>query len=239
MAERMTAILDTAGIPFCGGGVMASRPDWRGSAETWRNRIEGWIRSPRPDNLLNVDIFFDAMPVHGTPSIGQALFEHAYELGRANPTFAKLLGERLASIPSALTMFGGFKSRDGRLDLKLHALFPVASAARLLSIRHGIRERSTRARIKGLIDRGVGSEADLSALLDAHGTCLTLILAQQSQDIAAGARPTTLVALGELSRRQRAELKAALDHLRHVHTLLRDLMFENSARTVVGDSPIG
>ena len=30
MAGRMTAILDTAGIPYCGGGVMASRPDWRG-----------------------------------------------------------------------------------------------------------------------------------------------------------------------------------------------------------------
>ena len=42
--------------------------------EAWRARVEGWIRSPRPENLLNVDIFFDAMPVHGTPSLGHALF---------------------------------------------------------------------------------------------------------------------------------------------------------------------
>ena len=136
-------------------------------------------------------------------------------------------------------MFGGFKARDGRLDLKLHALFPVASAARLLSIRHGVPERSTRARIAGLIARGIGSEADLSAMLDAHCTCLALILAQQSQDIAAGARPSTFVALGALSRRQRSDLKAALGHLRHVHSLLRDLMFESSTHPEGANTRMG
>ena len=234
LGARLSAILDTAGIPYCTGGVMGKTPDWRGSIDTWKARIEGWIRNPRQEHLLNVDIFFDETPVHGALALGHALFAHAYDLGRGSPTFAKLLGERLSSVPSGLTMLGGFKSRDGRLDLKLHVLFPVASAARLLSIRHGVAERSTRARIEGLIARGIGSDTDLAAMLDAHGLGLALILAQQSRDIAAGLKPSTYVDLGQISRQQKAELKRALGHLGLLHSLLRDLMFDTggeAART--------
>lgn len=226
LAGHMADILDAGGIPYCKGGVMARNDDWRGSVTAWRDRIERWVRQSRPQDLLNVDIFFDQMPVHGTLALGTALFEAAFAAGRESATFAKLLGERLAGRASPLTMFGGLRGRDGRLDLKMHILFPVASTARILAIRHGIAERSTRARVEGLIAQGIGNEIELAGLLDAHVLGLALLLAQQSADIAAGLKPSSHVELSALSRRQRGELKAAVGRLQHVPTLLRDLMFE-------------
>lgn len=225
LGTHMADILDRAGIPYCSGGVMAKNADWRGALDTWSERIERWVRLSRPQDLLNVDIFFDLAPVHGALGLGQRLFERAYASGSESPTFAKLLGERLASVPYPVTMFGGIKAQDGRIDLKQHILFPVASAARTLAIRHGVAERSTRARVGGLIARGIGSDADLTALLEAHALGVSLTLAQQSRDIAAGVKPSRMVDLSQMSRRQRADLKQALGRLQDIPTLLRDLMF--------------
>ena len=61
----MSDILDAAGVPFCKGGVMAKNREWRKSVADWRATIDGWVRRQRPADLLNVDIFFDAVPVHG------------------------------------------------------------------------------------------------------------------------------------------------------------------------------
>jgi CBS domain-containing protein len=61
----MSDILHEAGVPYCRGGVMASKPGWRGSLVTWRERIDGWMRHSNPADLLSVDIFFDLRSVHG------------------------------------------------------------------------------------------------------------------------------------------------------------------------------
>lgn len=226
LGGHMADILDAAGIPYCKGGIMARNAEWRGSTATWGARVERWVRHSRPQDLLNVDIFFDGMPVHGMLPLATSLIESAFALGREHTTFAKLLGERLSAPANPLTLFGGLRSQNGRLDLKMHILFPVASAARVLAIRHGVTERSTRARIEGLIARGIGSDVELTQLLDAHGLGLSLLLAQQSTDIAAGIKPTTNVELAGLSRRQRSDLKAAIGRLQHVPALLRGLMFD-------------
>ena len=66
LAGHMSGILDAAGVPLCKGGVMARNRDWRKSVADWQATIDGWVRRQRPQDLLNVDIFFDAVPVHGT-----------------------------------------------------------------------------------------------------------------------------------------------------------------------------
>src|SRR3546814_3145603 len=43
--ERIAALLDDAGIPYCKGGVMAKNTGWRGNQGQWRSRVTDWIRS--------------------------------------------------------------------------------------------------------------------------------------------------------------------------------------------------
>ncbi|MEC9342592.1 MAG: putative nucleotidyltransferase substrate binding domain-containing protein, partial [Pseudomonadota bacterium] len=216
---------DEAGIPLCKGGVMARNPQWRGSLATWTARIEEWVRRSRPEDLLNVDIFFDAMPVCGDGALGEQVFTLAYDRGHKSVAFAKLLGESLTTLPSPFTMFGGLKGDGNRLDLKMHALFPVAAFARALAIRHNITERATRTRIEALMERGIGPEGQLGDLVDAHALAMRLVLECQGRDIAAGRKATNLVDLRELSRSGRSDLGEALRTVQTVSVLIRDLMF--------------
>jgi signal-transduction protein with cAMP-binding, CBS, and nucleotidyltransferase domain len=65
LGSRASDILAAAGVPYCKGKVMASNPGWRGNLDQWRRRIDGWVESPSPEDLLWVDIFYDFQPVFG------------------------------------------------------------------------------------------------------------------------------------------------------------------------------
>ena len=227
LGARMAALLDQAGIPLCKGGVMAKNPQWRGSLSTWRERVRDWVSRSRPEDLLNVDIFYDLKSVSGDVALANELLDFAYTEGHRATAFAKLLGEQLDALGTPFTFLGNLQAEDGRIDLKKFGLFPTVAGARTLAIRHDVRGRSTRERLDGLIARGVGAEADLRALIDAHGLLLRLMLAQQSRDLHSGLPVSNKVDLSRLSREDTAALKAALKRIQSVPAMVRDLMFSD------------
>lgn len=226
LGARMAVTLDEAGIPLCKGGVMARNAEWRGSLQTWNERIDDWVRRSRPQDLLNVDIFFDAMPVHGDLGLGRSLFAHAYLRGHESAAFAKLLGESLGSIPNPFSLFGRLSPPGNRLDLKMHGLFPIAACARVLAIRHNIAEHSTRIRLERLMDQLARSQTDLGRLIDAHALFMEIVLENQIRDIGGGRKASNFIDLGALPPARKAQLKDALRDVQVIPTLVRELMFD-------------
>jgi CBS domain-containing protein len=219
-------ILDEVGVPHCKGGVMASNPAWRGSLETWRDRIKGWIGRSKPADLLSVDIFFDMCVAHGDNALGDTLWREGFDLARDSVVFAKLLAESAGDVAPGLTLFGNIRTRDGRIDLKRTGLFGIVTMARVLAIRHHVVARSTAARLEGVAALGI-SGPDLPALAEARRIVLDLILAQQIEDIANGLPPSNRVATRRLARHDRDRLRWALRAVRHLDVLTRDLLFQN------------
>ncbi|MBB4004526.1 DUF294 nucleotidyltransferase-like domain-containing protein [Aurantimonas endophytica] len=222
--ELLAAMLDAAGVPFCRGGVMAKNPGFRGSLESWKARVDQWVRRSRPEDLLNVDIVFDLRPVHGDLALGAGFLDYAYERGHAEPAFAKLLGEQIVA-GTPFTMFGSLQLEEGRFDIKKHGLFPIVAAARTLAIRNDVRAAGTRDRLEGLMARGIGGERDMKAMAEGHDLLLRLALAQQTRDIYAGIAVSNRVELAALSREQQKDLKQLVRRLQAVPDLLHDLMF--------------
>jgi CBS domain-containing protein len=211
---EIAAMLDAAGIPLCKGGVMASNPQWRMSAERWRATIDGWVRRQRPKDLLNVDIFFDGVPVHGDLALGESIWNYAFDAGRRNPAFLHLLSELARDWRAPLTMFGKIRTDDnGRADLKIGGLMPIFTAARVLAIRHDVRARSTPERFRGVEAAGVGAPSDIEAIIAAHRLLLGAMLEQQLADTQAGMPLSPRVEIGRLSKERRGELRAALDSI--------------------------
>lgn len=211
LAREMNTILDAAGVPFCKGGVMGRNREWRKSAADWRATVEGWVRRQRPQDLLNVDIFFDALPVHGEAALAESIWAHAYECGHAARDFQNILIETARNRSSALSMFGNFKLNErGRIDLKKHGLMPIFTAARVLSIRHDVRARSTRERLEGVAARGIGSPGLVQSINDAHRFILGTVIAQQLVDTEAGVPASAHVAPQRLDKAGTAALKEAL-----------------------------
>jgi CBS domain-containing protein len=225
LGERIAAILDQAGVPYCKGGVMAKNAGFRGSVATWQARIDEWVRRSRPQDLLNVDIFFDLRAVHGELGIGHALREYAFARAAGAADFAKLLGQTLDTLANPFALFGGLQLDAGRLDLKMHGLFPIVATARTLAIRHGIAERSTRARLDALIARDIGGDEDLRTMREGHAFLIGLMLDQQSADLHVGVPVSNRVETGRLARADLTRLKSLLRSLQSAPTLVRDLMF--------------
>jgi DNA polymerase-3 subunit epsilon/CBS domain-containing protein len=217
-------ILHEVGVPYCKGGVMAKNEQWRGSLTTWRERVAGWIARSKSADLLSVDIFFDLVGVHGDTSLAQTLWRDAFAAARGNAIFAKLLAEAAGEIPSGLTMLGGLRTENGRIDLKMVGLFGIVSTARVLAVRHHLLERSTPARLAAAAALG-SDRQDLAALTYAQGVFLDLILEQQLADIQAGLPPSNKVAVKRLTGEQRKALRAALRPLGHLDALMHDLLF--------------
>jgi DNA polymerase-3 subunit epsilon/CBS domain-containing protein len=225
-ARRLNDILHEAGIPYCKGGVMARNPPWRGSEAEWRARIEHWILRASPEDLLSVDIFFDLRVAHGDQALGERLWRHGFDMAQGRPAFAKQLIAGLGAMPVARGWFGRLRTEQGRIDLKRSGLFGVVSIARALAVCHHVVERSTAARLSGLIERKLGLQSDLDALIDAQGTFLDLILRQQIEDITHGHKPGNTVEVKGLSRRERARLETALQTVETVDEIARTLLFQ-------------
>jgi len=211
LGEEISTILDTVGIPFCKGGVMSKNAAWRMCRARWLETIDRWVRRQRPEDLLNVDIFFDAVPVHGTLRLAEDLLDHAYDVGRRTPSFIKLLSENARGARVPLTLFRKLKTdSSGRIDLKMHGLFPIVAGARVLAIKHAIRARATPDRIQALIDSDLVRESEGAGLIEAHRTILTAMLTQQIMDGEQGIPLSSRVAPERLDERTRAAVTRAV-----------------------------
>ncbi len=217
--------LHATGVPYCKGGVMAMNAEWNASVTAWKQRVTDWVRRSRPQDLLNVDIFFDLRAVHGNAALAREIWTFAYETGGRAVDFAKLLAESASGFSAPLTFFGGFKAENGRVDLKKGGLFPIVANARVLSIRHHVLERATKARIEGVIALDIGASADLERLVGIHALLVDLVLEQQLADIEQGLPPSNRIETGRLGRSRAEELKRALSALGTLDQTVRDLLF--------------
>jgi DNA polymerase-3 subunit epsilon/CBS domain-containing protein len=221
----MADCLNEVGIPYCTGGVMAKNAAFRGSSSTWRARIAEWVGRTRPEDLLNVDIFFDFRSAHGEHALAAGLRRDAQRAAAHSPMLAKLLAAGIETFQPPLGFLGGFKLENGRMDLKRGGLFPIVAAARCLALRHDVAEVSTPGRLRAIRALKIGGDQNLEEMDRSHALIVSVLLRQQVLDIAAGRPPSNKIDPAILSRRDAADLKRALSGLTNVATTVRDLLF--------------
>ena len=212
--------LDAAGVPRCKGEVMVVTPRWRGTADEWSTRVESWLRKARPEDQLNVDIFFDLIPVAGEARLARELHANAVRHASTNLPFIGLLAESVNAVSPRLGMLGRLPTDQGRIDLKRDGLLPLVCLARTLALRIASTARSTPERLRDAVAAGRLPEGDAAPLIELHVELLTLVLQQQLIDLEAGKTPSSRVELKALSRQQRANLK---HRLKHLDTVVREL----------------
>lgn len=216
--------LDEAGLPRCTGGVMAANAEWRGTRAAWRQRVEHWVQRARPEDLLNVDIFFDLRPVAGDYTIGNLLHEEAVEAASKSRPFLNLLAQSVEQVAPRIQMFGRLLIKDGRWNLKRDGLLPVVSLGRSMALRAGSTARATPERIADAINAGLIGERDGAMLIETHGQLLTSVLRQQLTDLHHGVRPGSGVAPKLLDRDERKRLKGNLKNLDSIVNDVRSIM---------------
>ena len=222
--RHLADTLDAAGLPRCKGGVMVSNPPWRGTIAQWRKRIDDWLRRASPDDILNVDIFFDLISVAGNTELARQVHKDAVQVASKSPPFLGLLAQATRSVAPRFSLLGNLSINDGRLDLKRDGLLPLVSLARTLALRIGSRSRATPERLRDVIAAGRLGEKDGERLIQLHVLILTLILGQQLDDIEQGIPTSNSVVLKDLSRDVQQELKQGLRRLDTVVNEIQSLI---------------
>ncbi len=222
LGRKVSDMLDAAGVPYCKGKVMASNPDWRLSVKGWRKLVKTWIKRQSPEDILNCDIFFDAVGVHGDMKIANQVLDHAFKIGGESRLFVNLMAINASKNSPPLGLFGRFKLDNGRMDLKMGGIMPLFSTARTLAIRHGIRVHSTPQRFAE-VRRKVGKmKKTFKNVSEAHRIIFNTILEQQLLDLEAGIPLSNRVAPASLSSATRDQLSWALEQVPNVSNLLGD-----------------
>ena len=217
---RLAEILHVAGIPKCTGGVMASNPEWRGSRADWFERVEHWLRRARPEDLLNVDIFFDMVPVAGDVALAEGLREQAVAAAAKDRPFLGLLARLVSTITPKLGLFGRLPVEDGRVDVKRNGLLPLVSLARTLALANGSTRRATPDRLTDVADQGRLGRADVEALVDLHRNLMSVLLKQQLRDLNDGVALSNRVTVSSLSR---AETTRVRDGFKRLAAIIGDI----------------
>jgi DNA polymerase-3 subunit epsilon/CBS domain-containing protein len=221
-AGKVSDMLDAAGVPYCKGNIMASNPEWRLSVKGWKKLVKTWIHRKSPEDILNCDIFFDAVGVHGDIKLANKVLDYAFRAGGDSSTFIKLMSINACKNSPPLGFFGRFKLHEGRMDLKMGGIMPLFSTARTLAIKHGIRAQSTPDRFNELRPRMGKMKKTLKNLNEAHRIIFNSILEQQLLDLEAGIPLSNRVAPASLDPATREQLSWALEQVPNVSNLLGD-----------------
>ncbi len=222
LGGKVSDMLDAAGVPYCKGNIMASNPDWRRSVEDWQALQHTWITRQSPEDILNCDIFFDAISVHGDIRLANTILDYAYKLGAESNLFLKLMSINACKNSPPLGLFGRFKLDKDRVDLKMGGIMPLFSCARILAIKHGLRLQSTPDRYSGVFEKIEEMQVTFENLNEAHRVILNTILQQQLLDLDAGVPLSNRVAPGMFSAATREQLVWALQQVPNVSNLLGD-----------------
>jgi signal-transduction protein with cAMP-binding, CBS, and nucleotidyltransferase domain len=147
-----------------------------------------------------------------------------------SPTFVRDLFTIEAGHGAALGWFGRLRSerdrqdRPGMINLKLRGSLPLVEAARLLSLKVGLPETSTLARLDALLAKGALHPDDHDNLRDAFEFISRLLLRQQVEDFASGREISDFVPEERLSKREKDHLVTCLRGIVNVRdTLEADL----------------
>lgn len=238
MGERVAHTLNQAGLPFCRGGVMASKRNLRHNLAGWRDYVTVWFEHPEPRALLNADIFYDFAAAGGDATLASTLGD--FSMGaRDARLFLNLMAHQIAEKEDALGWFGRIKTQKGRVDLKVGGLFPIVAGARVLALRLGCAERSSRERWRAAAAAGILLEEDLVRLLDAHEMILGLILDQQLADLAKGLPAISKVEVRRLRALEQDRLKEALQVVRQIDIIVKNALGEAILRQRAGSLPAG
>lgn len=232
--DRMVGHLIHCGFPRCPGNMMASNPDWRGTLDRWKGRVDTWVAAPEPQRVLASSVFFDFRGVFGNKDLGENLRLHVTNACTGKDLFLRYLAADCLNARPPLTFFKNFMvEKDGEhkntLDIKTRGLLPFMDFARVMSLHYGIRETSTLGRLENLHQEGRLSRDLYHEAREAFEFLLHARLMHQLEQMEQGLAPDNRIDPGSLSSLEKRTLREAFGVTTALHGVLREVFRLNMA----------
>jgi len=212
LGEKVCGWLDQVGYRRCKGETMASNPKWCQPLSRWRQYFTDCVTAANPQDLLDVNIFFDFRCAYGEPGHIIQLRQHLQQLlepGQA--VFFFHLAQSTLQFKAPLGFFGNIQLESGgehpaAFNIK-SAIIPLVNFVRMYALRHHLAETNTLERLARLRDQGVLVPSSHDELVQAYTALMQLRLTHQGAQVSRGEAPDNYINLAELTQLERSLLK--------------------------------
>ncbi len=187
LGVMVNEMLDQAGYRLCKGGNMAGNEKWSQPLSVWRKYFSDWIRTPGPEEILDVSIYFDFRFCKGDESLPGKLRDYINDDLRTSDIYFHHMASGWKQFnPSVRDL------ERKNTDIK-RLIMPVTGIIRLYALKEGISNFSTIDRILELYSRGKLDHRLLYDTLTAWKDLTSIRLSHQASCINNGKDPDNLV----------------------------------------------
>ncbi|ELH8887721.1 cyclic nucleotide-binding/CBS domain-containing protein [Vibrio cholerae] len=218
--------LAACGYAYCTGDIMATNPEWRKTRAEWEECFGNWIDNPTPERLLNSNIFFDLLGVHGRVKWAEQLSSFIARRAKRNNRFLACMAYNAIRRTPPLGFFKDFvMEKDGRhrnsINLKRRGTAPLADLIRVHSLAIGSRSQNSFDRLDDINDAGILPKGRGMDLRDAMELIYMVRIRHQALDIENGDEPDNNIEPENMSEFERRNLKAAFQILSDAQSFIK------------------
>ncbi|MGR5205276.1 DUF294 nucleotidyltransferase-like domain-containing protein [Vibrio sp. PNB22_4_1] len=218
--------LAECGYSYCTGDIMATNPEWRKTRAEWEECFANWIDNPTPERLLNSNIFFDLLGVHGRVKWAEQLSGFIVRRAKKNNRFLACMAYNAIRRTPPLGFFKDFvMEKDGRhrnsINLKRRGTAPLADLIRVHSLAIGSRSQNSFERLDDINNAGILPKGRGMDLKDAMELIYMVRIRHQALDIENGEEPDNNIEPEHMSEFERRNLKAAFQILSNAQNYIK------------------
>ncbi|EHK2882357.1 cyclic nucleotide-binding/CBS domain-containing protein [Vibrio parahaemolyticus] len=218
--------LAACGYTYCTGDIMATNPEWRKTKSQWEECFGDWIDHPTPERLLNSNIFFDLLGIHGRVKWAEQLSSFIVIRAKKNNRFLACMAYNAIRRTPPLGFFKDFvMEKDGRhrnsINLKRRGTAPLADLIRVHALAIGSRSQNSFDRLDDINDAGILPKGRGMDLRDAMELIYMVRIRHQALDIENGDEPDNNIEPENMSDFERRNLKAAFQILSNAQNFIK------------------
>lgn len=178
--EQFSRYLEQLGFPPCRGKVMVNNPQWRGSVERFKKRVDEWVESFDEAALQMLSIFVDAHCVSGNEKLLDEVTAYLQRRFTGREDILAHMAKATLNFETPLSIFSGFivekSEHKDQFDLKKGGIFAIVHGVRTLAMERHITATNTIERIKALNNENVFDKQFATELIEAYDTLLGIRL---------------------------------------------------------------
>ena len=211
-AEKINAMLDDCGFPYCKGGIMAKEDKWRQQMTDWHQTIDQWINQMDAEEIRDFTIFMDFRPIFGDYSLAYDLKKYVTKRVQKSLNLHQLLMKDTLRFRVPVQPFGRISGvgKKRTLNLKKSAIMQIVNAIRIYSMKHGIEEINTVNRLDALAEQERFHPRDVENAKTALHRLMMFRLKENLNQLNENETLSNDLRLGQLKKDERRSLRESL-----------------------------
>lgn len=226
ISKKFSDALNEAGFSYCRGNIMGQNPTWRKRLSEWLLHVSYIFNRQGPHTVRYMTLIFDSAHLFGNKVFFDRYMDHAFgELSRNRNILRQMHEEEEGRHRVPIGLFQSFITERGEhkkeIDMKRSGLIFLIESARLLAMKHAVRETSTLRRLQALVDKGVVQPDDSEYFENAYRVVLHHTLMAQADNYLHKGTAGYYLNPYELSGRSQAILKQAFKAISALQDIVR------------------